>query len=54
MAGQVPNPFNESDEAARARRRRSVVLASGLVVFILIVFFVTIAKLGGHVADRPL
>jgi t-SNARE complex subunit (syntaxin) len=54
MTADVPNPFNESDDAARARRRRSLVLAIGLVIFVVIVFIVTLAKLGGHVADRPL
>ncbi len=49
----LQNPFNESDEAAKARRRRSLVLGWGLVVFVLLVFLVTLAKMGGHVADRP-
>ena len=48
------NPFGESDAAAKARRRRSIALALGLVAFIIVVFAVTIAKLGSHVADRHL
>jgi hypothetical protein len=43
------NPFNESPEAAQARRRRSLFLALGLVAFIIIVFIVTIVKLKGNV-----
>jgi hypothetical protein len=54
MAPPRQNPFNESDEAAKARRRRSIALAIGLVAFVLIVFIVTLAKLGGHVADPHL
>jgi hypothetical protein len=50
----MANPFGESDEAAMARRRRSIALAVGLVVFVVIVFIVTLAKLGGHVADPHL
>jgi hypothetical protein len=42
----------ESEEAAKARRRRSLALAIGLVLFAVIIFLVTIARLGGHVADR--
>lgn len=49
---QTPNPYGESDLAAKARRRRSIALAVGLVAFVILVFIVTLAKLGGHVADR--
>jgi len=48
----VSDPFEESPEAARARRRRNIVIALGLVAFAVLTFIVTIAKLGGHVADR--
>jgi hypothetical protein len=48
---RAPNPFGETDEAARARRMRSIALAVGLAVFVVIVFFVTLARMGGHVAD---
>ena len=50
MANQ-PNPFGESDVAAKARRRRSMVLGLGLVAFVILVFIVTIVRLGGHVFD---
>jgi hypothetical protein len=48
----VSDPRNEDVEAAGARRRRNLVLAIGLVAFVVLTFIVTIAKLGGHVADR--
>jgi hypothetical protein len=46
-----PNPFGETDEAARARRMRSIALAVGLAIFVVIVFVVTLARMGGHVND---
>lgn len=48
------DPFREGAEAAQARRRRSIALAVGLVAFIVLVFVVTLVRLGGHVADRHL
>jgi hypothetical protein len=47
----TPNPFHESDEAAKARRRRSIAIALALVGFVILVFIVTITRIGGHVAD---
>ena len=44
----------ETPEQAKARRNRNIVLAIGLVVFVILVFVVTIVKLGGNVANRPL
>jgi hypothetical protein len=44
-----PNPFNESDVAAAARRRRSLFLALGLVAFVILIFVVTMVKLKGNV-----
>jgi hypothetical protein len=44
--------FNESPEAARARRRRNIAMALGLVGFVILIFIVTIARLGGNVAQR--
>ena len=49
----MSDPARESDDAARARRGRNVALALGLVVFVVLVFVVTIVRLGGHVAYRP-
>jgi hypothetical protein len=47
-----PAPFHESPEAARARRRRSIAMALALGAFVILVFVVTIVRLGGHVADK--
>jgi hypothetical protein len=43
------NPFGESDAAAKARRRRNLVLALGLIAFVILVFIVTLVKLKGNV-----
>jgi hypothetical protein len=43
------NPFGESEAAARARRRRNIVLALGLVAFVILIFVVTLVKLKGNV-----
>lgn len=43
------NPFGESDAASKARRRRSVVLALGLIAFVILIFVVTLVKLKGNV-----
>ena len=43
--------FNESPEAAKARRWRSIAIAVALGVFVILVFIVTIARMKGHVAD---
>jgi hypothetical protein len=44
----------ETLEQAKARRNRNIALAIGLVAFVILVFVVTIVKLGGNVANRPL
>lgn len=48
------DPFNEGPEAAAARRRRNIALAIGLVAFVILVFVVTLVRLGANVAQRPL
>ena len=53
----VPIEFRttpDSLEQAKARRVRNIALAIGLVAFVILVFAVTIVKLGGNVASRPL
>ena len=44
--------FDESPEAAKARRRRNIAMALGLMAFVILIFVVTIARLGGNVAQR--
>ncbi len=48
----MSDPLNEEPEAAKARRRRNLVLGLALTAFAILTFVVTIVRLGGHVADR--
>jgi hypothetical protein len=43
-----------SEEQIRRRRMRSVAIAWILAVLVAVFFVVTIVRLGGNVADRPL
>lgn len=49
---QVATP-QWTDEQLKRRRQRNVALAWTLVGFVALFFIVTIAKLGGNVANRP-
>ena len=42
-----------TEELLRKRRQRSVVLAWVLVGFIVLIVFVTMARIGGNIALRP-
>lgn len=46
----VPDPFNEGVEAAKARRMRNIVIALGLVAFIVLIFVITVTRLSGNAA----
>lgn len=46
-----PEPVQESPEAAKARRMRNLALGGALALFVILVFVVTIVRLGGHVFD---
>ncbi|MDB5441418.1 MAG: hypothetical protein JWM33_3845 [Caulobacteraceae bacterium] len=37
----------------KARKLRNWVIFTGLMIFVVVVFFVTIFRLGGHALDRP-
>ena len=50
----MSDPLNEDLEARRARQRRNLMLAAALIAFVILVFIVTIVRLGGNVADRPI
>lgn len=41
-------------EELKARKRRNLVIALSIGAFMLLVFFITIAKLQGGVLERPL
>lgn len=45
-----PDPTSEE---FKARRGRNIALALGLVLFVVLVFVVTIVRLGANVAERP-
>lgn len=40
-------------EDIKARKLRNWVIFGGLLAFVVVVFFVTIFRLGGHAFDRP-
>lgn len=42
------------DEQIRARKRRSWVIALGLIAFVALVYAVTMIRMGGDVINRPL
>jgi len=48
----VSDPNLEDEAARKARRARNVALALGLLAFVVLVFIVTITRIGGHVADH--
>ncbi len=50
------NEPTQSDDAAalKARNGRNIALALGLVIFVILVFVVTLVRMGGSVADRPI
>ncbi len=48
MQGAVLTP-----EELKQRKQRNVAIALGLLAFIVIVFVVTIVRIGGSVAERP-
>lgn len=43
-----------NDAANRARRGRNLAIALGLVGFVVLVYLVTVFRMGGNVLDRPL
>lgn len=49
----MSDPKQETEAFAKARRGRNIALAIGLVAFVVIVFVVTIIRLGANVAARP-
>jgi hypothetical protein len=44
----VSDPYGEGPEAARARRARNIAIAVALAAFVVIVFAVTLIKMGHH------
>ena len=50
----MSDPKSESETVAKARRGRNIAIAVGLLLFVALVFIVTIVRLGANVANRPL
>ena len=49
-----PPPPADPKAFAKARRNRNIAIALGLVGFIVLVYLVTVLRMGGYVAQRPL
>ena len=49
----MSDPARESEADLKARRGRNIALALGLVLFVILIFVVTIVRLGGNVSNRP-
>jgi len=47
------NKLVENDAAAKARKGRNIALGLGLMAFVILVFVVTVVRLGANVAHRP-
>ena len=50
----MSDPNFEPEEFAKARRGRNIALAIGLLLFVILVFVVTVTKMGANVLERPL
>jgi hypothetical protein len=48
----VSDPNDEDAAARRARNGRNVALFIGLLAFVILVFIVTITRIGGNVASH--
>lgn len=48
-----PRMGPEGTEQAKARNMRNIVLGLSLVGFVILIFVVTVVKLGGNIANRP-
>lgn len=42
------DPFNEGEPASRARKQRSLMIALGLIAFVVLIFVVTLIKLSAN------
>jgi hypothetical protein len=49
----MSDPARESEAETKARRGRNIALALGLLLFVALIFVVTIIRLGANVVDRP-
>ena len=49
----MSDPNREDEAAAKARRGRNIAIAVGLVAFVVLVYVVTIVRMGANVSTRP-
>ena len=49
----MSDPSREGADFAKARRGRNIAIAVGLVAFVILVFVVTVVRMGASVASRP-
>jgi hypothetical protein len=49
----MSDPNREGEDFAKARRARNIAIALGLVAFVVIVYVVSIVRMGASVAARP-
>ena len=54
MMAETNGKAISQEERRRIQRRRSVAIAWALVALVILFFVVTIVRLGGTVADRPI
>jgi t-SNARE complex subunit (syntaxin) len=50
----MSDPGREDEAARKARRGRNIAIALGLVAFVILVYIVTVVRMGASVIDRPL
>lgn len=48
----MSDPNREGEDFAKARRGRNIAIALGLVAFVIIVYVVSIVRMGGSVLER--
>ena len=54
MDEHEPTGIRLTEQQLRARRNRSIAIALALGAFVIVVFFVTIVRLGSNVLTRPM
>ena len=50
----MSDPAHENQTAAKARRGRNIAIALGLVAFVILVYVVTVIRMGANVLERAI
>ena len=50
----MSDPARENQTAAKARRGRNIAIALGLVAFVILVYVVTVIRMGANVLERAI